>query len=455
MLEIRNPATSEILSNLVEDTQSTIEQNYKRLVEGQKSWKLNSLKNRLACILKFSELLEKNRDSLALLLTQEVGKPLQESKNEVNGAIKRISFFLKESENVLAEKEVNVDGQTREIMSFDPLGVIVNISAWNYPYLVGVNVFIPALIAGNGVLYKPSEFATLTGLQIEKLLHEAGIPHHVFKTIVGKGAVGEALLNLPINGVFFTGSYNTGKKIAEKVRGKMIPLAMELGGKDPLYVRADIKNIESVASNVAEGHFYNNGQSCCAVERIYVHEKIYSEFVVAIKKATLALKVGDPLNPQNTQGSLTRPVHLLFLKEQIDDALKKGAKLLCGGEKIEGPGAFFMPTLLTEVDHSMSVMKDETFGPVCGIMKVKSDEEAILLMNDCEYGLTAAVYSEDTNKAREILNQVNAGTSYINCCDRVSAYLPWAGRKNSGLGVSLSSLGLLAFVHPRGIHLRA
>jgi len=273
--------------------------------------------------------------------------------------------------------------------------------------------------------------------------------------VIGSKGVGEILLASPFDGYFFTGSYFTGKHIAQAVAHKLVPVGLELGGKDPLYVTDEIENIKNVAASVVEGCFYNNGQSCCAVERVYVHEKVYDAFLQNFIEETQKLKAGDPLDPKFSQGAITRSVHLEFLSAQVNDALSKGAKLMIGGKKGGSSGAFFEPTVLVNVNHSMRIMKEETFGPVIGIQKVKNDEEATQLMQDCEYGLTAAVYSQNLGRAKSILAKVDAGTSYINCCDRVSPYLPWSGRKNSGLGSTLSFLGILAFTKPRAWHIRS
>lgn len=453
-MKIMNPANNQVIKEVTVDTKNSITEKFQIAKAAQKQWALRSLESRLATIQAFSDFLEKNKEALAHDLSMEVGKPLQEAINEVNGARNRIKFFVENSAKWLSPNQVNVDGNTKEVLTFDSLGVIANISAWNYPFLVGVNVFIPALIAGNAVVYKPSEYATLTGLNIARALHESGVPDEVFTTAIGDYQVGEVLLDLPMDGYFFTGSYKTGKHIAEKVAHKLVPVGLELGGKDPLYVTDEVFDIKQVAGAVAEGCFYNNGQSCCAVERVYVHENIYGEFMGHFLQEVKNFKVGDPLNKQNQQGAITRPQHLAFLDEQIKDATSKGAKLLCGGTKVGQEGHFFSPTILTEVNHSMRVMTEETFGPVIGVMKVKNDEEAIKLMNDCEYGLTASVYSKNIDRAKKVVGQVDAGTSYVNCCDRVSPYLPWAGRKHSGLGATLSFLGILAFVKPRGWHVR-
>lgn len=452
-MRITNPATHELLKELQDDDQKSVEQKYQRAQAAQTSWSRLPLQERLNCLHRFHDLLDKNKDTLARNLTEEMGKPIQESCNEINGARTRIRFFLENSGKWLSEAQQNTDGKTHDVLSFDPLGVICNISAWNYPYLVGVNVFVPALIAGNSVLYKPSEFATLTGLNIERLLHEAGVPKDAFIAVVGAAKTGEALLNLPCDGYFFTGSYKTGKYIAEKVAPKLVPVGLELGGKDPLYVTDQLADVAQVAGAVVEGCFYNNGQSCCAVERVYVHEKVYNNFMEHFLSEVDKLKVGDPLSKDNQQGAITRAEHLNFLDQQVQDAVKKGAKLLRGGKRKEKHN-FYEPTVLTNVTHEMSLMKDETFGPLIGVMKVKDDAEAVRLMNDTEYGLTAAVYCQDQARAKKVLGEVDAGTSYVNCCDRVSPYLPWAGRKNSGLGATLSYLGILAFVKPRGWHIR-
>ncbi|MFZ4713242.1 MAG: aldehyde dehydrogenase family protein [Bacteriovoracaceae bacterium] len=453
-MKITNPANNQLIKEVAEDTSNSINEKFELAQKAQVEWAKKSLDERLKCIQTYNDLLDKNKESLARDLSLEVGKPYQEALNEVNGARNRIKFFLENSKKWLSENHLNTDGNTKEVLGFDALGVICNISAWNYPFLVGTNVFIPALIAGNAVLYKPSEFATLTGQNIATYLHGAGIPTDVFVPIIGGADVGEVLLNLPMDGYFFTGSYKTGKYIAEKVSSKLVPVGLELGGKDPLYVTDEIMDLKQVAGAVAEGCFYNNGQSCCAVERVYVHENVYGEFMGHFLQEVKNLKVGDPMSKTTNQGAITRPSHIAFLEEQVKDATSKGAKLLYGGQRLGENGGFYSPTILTEVNHTMKVMTEESFGPVIGVMKVKNDEEAVKLMNECEYGLTASVYSKNIERAKKIVGQVDAGTSYINCCDRVSAYLPWAGRKNSGLGATLSYLGILAFTKPRSWHIR-
>lgn len=453
-MQIVNPANEEILKEVNEDSRESIQKKFQDLITSQRDWQNTALTERVEIIKTFSRLLEKHMEELSKVLSAEMGKPLHQSRNEVKGAMSRISWLTENAEKYLSDEIMNTGPGLEERISYEPLGTICNISAWNYPYLVGVNVFVPALLAGNAVMYKPSEYATLTGLEIEKLIKQAGVPVNVFKVAIGGKETGEYLLDLPFDGYFFTGSYKTGKYIYEKVAHKMVPCQCEMGGKDPLYVADDITDIKSVAAATADGAFYNNGQSCCAVERIYVHEKIYDAYLDELVKEVKNWKIGSPEEKGVYIGPLSRKEQIAVLEKQVTDALQKGAKLLTGGKRVNQKGFYFEPTVLVNVTHSMSVMKDESFGPVIGIMKVKNDEEAIQKMQDTDYGLTAAVYSNSKSRAENILQQINSGTGYWNCCDRVSAALPWSGRKHSGFGTTLSHAGLRAFVKPKAYHFK-
>ena len=454
-MQIINPATEELIRELEEDTQESLGKKIQELHAAQPAWRSLPLAMRIQVIHAYSSLLEKNIEHLANILTSEMGKPLQQSRNEINGARSRIQWLAENAEKYLSDEVMaNVQGMTEKI-SYEPLGVVANISAWNYPYLVGTNVFIPALLAGNAVLYKPSEYTTITGLEIGRLLKQAGIPAAIFHVAVGGKDVGEMLLDMSFDGYFFTGSYKTGKHIYEKVAPKMVPCQCEMGGKDPLYVADDVINISAVAAATADGAFYNNGQSCCAVERIYVHEKIFDQFVEEFVKEVQDYKMGSPVKPGVYIGPLARKEQVDVIEQQVDEAVKYGAKLHTGGKRGTDKGFYFEPTVLTDVTHQMSVMVDESFGPVIGIMKVKDDAEAIERMADTEYGLTAAVYSGDQNRAENILEKINVGTGYWNCCDRVSAAVPWSGRKHSGFGATLSHVGLRAFTKAKAFHLKS
>jgi len=453
-MKIINPATEEIIREVSQDSPESLKKKFLTLKNGQINWKNTPVDDRLEKIAEFGNLVKIDIERLAKILTQETGKPIQQSRNEIKGAHNRIEHLQNEAKKWLLPEMGHVDPMIREAIFYEPLGVIGNISAWNYPYNVGYNVFLYALAAGNSVLYKPSEYATLTGLAIAEHLYQSGIPESVFQVAVGDGEIGRRLLTLDLDGYFFTGSYGTGRKIAVKVAQKLVPVQLELGGKDPLYVMEDVENVRQAAINAAEGSFYNAGQSCCAVERIYVSEKIYDDFVKYFIQEVSDYKVGNPIDENTFIGPLTRSQQIKVLREQIEDAKRKGAEVLTGGHRIEGPGNFFEPTVLTGVNHTMRVMKEETFGPLIGIQKVSSDEEAISLMNDTSFGLTAAVFGSEEKRALSILNQMNTGTVYWNCCDRVSPYVPWSGRKNSGLGSTLSYQGIRAFVQPKAYHLK-
>lgn len=459
MLKIINPATEEVVRELEEDTSDTVRQKAEAARAAQPAWARTPIDERLEVVRRFGRLVAEQQERLAGILTSEMGKPIRQSRNEISALQARLDFFLEHTPTALADEVVlrepgngGADGMEERIR-YEPLGVIANISAWNYPYFVGSNVFIPALLTGNAVLYKPSEHATLTGYAIAGLLHEAGIPRDVFVPLMGGGSVGAALLEQEIDGVFFTGSHSTGRRIAEAVAGRMIPVQLELGGKDPVYVCDDVE-VSSAAESLADGAFYNAGQSCCAVERIYVHRHVANTFVEAFLTAVRTFKVGDPCEEDTYIGPLARREQLAVLEEQVAEAVKRGAQILYGGRRREGAGYFFEPTVLGEVDHGMRVMREESFGPIIGIQVVNDDTEAVEWMNDTDYGLTAGVYTTDRARAEAILTPVNAGSVYWNCCDRVSPRLPWTGRKHSGIGVTLSVAGIRAFVRPKAWHLR-
>ena len=454
-LKVVNPATGEVAGTLPADDAKSVADKYRRARAAQPGWARTRMKQRLEAIARFRELVVAEQERLAHVLTTEVGKPISQSRNELKGLLPRLDFFLEETAQVLRTHRVSgdKDAPMEERISHEPLGVVANISAWNYPWFVGSNVFVPALLAGNTVLYKPSEFASLTGAEIARLLYAAGIPQDVFIPVVGGGAVGEALLAQPVDGVFFTGSVATGKRIAAALAGRFVKLQLELGGKDPIYVCDDV-DVAQAAAGIADGAFYNTGQSCCSVERIYVHERVFDRFVEAFVAEVRRFKRGDPAEDTTYIGPLTRAPQLKVLEGQVRDAVRKGARVLIGGKRVRGKGNWFEPTVLVGVDHGMAVMREESFGPVIGIMPAASDDQAVELMNDTDYGLTAGVYTKDRARAERILSRVDSGSVYWNCCDRVSPKLPWSGTRNSGVGLTLSTYGIETFTRPKAWHLR-
>lgn len=451
VLTITNPATGAVLAELPTDDTESIVAKAHALRRAQPAWARRPLAERVAMIQRFRDFIVRDLETLATTLTQEVGKPIAQSRNELNGLLGRLDFFIAKAEEALADEDVFADTGIRERISHVPLGVVVNISAWNYPWFVSCNVVVPALMTGNVVLYKPSEYATLTGEHLVRLLHEAGVPANVLALVVGAGAAGAALLDQPVDGVFFTGSHPTGQRIAQALQGRLVKLQLELGGKDPTYVRADA-DPKAAAESLADGAMYNSGQSCCSVERIYVHSAVYDAFVDHFLATVDSFKIGDPMDGATYIGAIARAPQLAVLDAQVADAQAKGATLRRGGHRL--PNQAYAPTVFTEVNHTMELMREESFGPLIGIQKVHSDDQAIELMNDTRYGLTAGVYTKDENAARQVLSQLNAGSVYWNCCDRVSPRLPWAGVGDSGIGLTLSTHGIRAFTRTKAWHLR-
>ena len=452
-LKIYNPATTELVSEVPADDAASVASKAQRARDAQPAWAAVPLAERKAIMSRFRASIVAELEALAAALTSETGKPIRQSRNELNGLLGRIDFFVDKVDAATSTETVYAEGGMTEQITHDPLGLVANISAWNYPYFVGGNVFVPALLTGNAVLYKPSELASLTGLHIARMLHAAGVPKDVFVPLIGAGGVGGALLEQNVDGVFFTGSYATGAKIAATIGPRMLKLQLELGGKDPTYVceDADPKN---AAESLADGAMYNAGQSCCSVERIYVHQDIHDVFVEAFLETVRGFVVGDPMSETTYIGAIARAPQLDVLAAQIADAQAKGAKLRIGGKRIDKRGNWFEPSVLTDVNHTMELMREESFGPIIGIQKVSGDDEALRLMNDTRYGLTAGVFTRNEARARNILARVNSGSVYWNCCDRVSPRLPWSGHGHSGVGVTLSTYGIQALTRPKAWHLR-
>lgn len=439
----------------------------------QPTWVGRDLDDRRAVVGAFRALIDERRDDLARLLTDDMGKPIAQARAEVGAVLGRIDVFADRVASVVEPESVHDEGGMREVITHEPLGVIANISAWNYPWFVGANVFVPALLTGNAVLYKPSEVVPRTGAAIAALLHEAGVPEDVFVLVEGGPEVGADLVRQSVDGVFFTGSYATGRRIAEAVAGRMVRVQLELGGKDPVYVADDVDVAAAVAS-IADGAFANAGQSCCSVERIYVHDTVFDRFVEAFVATAEGFTVGDPHDEATYLGPLARPQQVEVLAGQVADAVERGARVLTGGRVVdvptragvaadhvpgagvatEGRAVWFAPTVLVGVDNTMSVMRDESFGPIIGIGRVADDDEAVAAMNDTEFGLTAGVYSRDETRARRVLSRLDTGSAYWNCCDRVSPRLPWSGRRHSGMGTTLGVEGIRSFTTPRSWHLR-
>lgn len=431
-----------------------------RLVHGarlaQAAWAKRPVGERVEVVSRFADLLSTNVERCAAVLTRDTGKPLGQSRNEVKATVNRVEFFASEAADALADRVVTRSEGMKEVIVREPLGVIANVSAWNFPYFIGTNVWAPGLLAGNAVVYKPSEHALGTANLVAELWREAGVPENCF-VVAGNGSprAGAELVESDVDGIFFTGSYATGKKIAASAAPRMIKLQLELGGKDAAYVADDFSEemLSTVAASLADGACYNAGQSCCSIERIYVHEAVYDTFLHKLAKTVDSFSLGSEWSPDTFVGPLCLPNQPAFLQAQVDDAVSKGAKVVTGKARAPTP-RHFTPTVLADVTDDMDVVRVESFGPVVAVAKVKDDEEAVTMANNSDYGLTVGIYCADERRALDFLAKTKTGSAYWNCCDRTSPTLPWSGRGASGIGVTMSTLGIETFTHPRGYHLR-
>ncbi len=452
-IPIRNPATGVLIRDIEVDGAGSVEAKVRRARDAQPAWADRPYEARAVVLLDFVDRLEAAIDECAATTTSETGKPITQARSEIRAVRERVEYLVDKVATVAAPQAVTTTDALEEAITYEPAGVVAHVSAWNYPYFVGLNSIVPALLAGNAVVYKPSELASLTGLRITDLLHVAGVPVDVFQAAIGGGATGAALVDCDVDVVCFTGSYATGRKVAVAAAERLARAQLELGGKDAAYVCDDV-DIARGAAAVAEGIFYNAGQSCCAIERVYVQASVFDDFVDALVEEARTYVPGDPTDESTRLGPLARAEQPAHLAGQVDDALERGAKLALEGGRVDRPGNYFAPVVLVGVDHSMKVMREESFGPVIGVQKVNSDGEAARLTADTEYGLTAAIFTDDRERAERFLTRAEAGTVYWNCSDRTTARLPWAGRKHSGLGVSLGEAGIHAFLREKAWHSR-
>jgi acyl-CoA reductase-like NAD-dependent aldehyde dehydrogenase len=400
--------------------------------------------------------LEARTEEVAADITRQMGKPLSQARGEVGGMASRwrhMQSIAKESlsDIVLPPKE----GFERRIAK-EPLGVVLDLPAWNYPLLTAVNAIIPAVLAGNAVVIKHSPRTPLCGEHFARAFAEAGAPTGAVAAVFFDYERTERLVgDTRIDHVLFTGSVHGGHRIQAAARERFLHVGLELGGNDPAYAAADC-DLEKTVENIVDGAIYNAGQSCCAVERVYVHASIYDRFVAAAEPLVRAYVIGDPNDPKITLGPVAQPWHPKELEAFVADAVNKGAKLVAGGKSVSagGKGRFFEATMLTDVSQEAELMQKESFGPILAIAKVDSDEEALAKMNASRLGLTASVWTRDRARADRMARALEFGTVYMNRCDALDPALPWTGVKDSGRGVTLSALGFDALTRPKAIHFR-
>ena len=421
------------------------------------NWRKSSLADRKAICTKVIEYFIEHIDELSLELTKMMGRPIKYSPLEITGGFReRAEYMISISDEALAsiqpEKKTGFDRFIRK----EPIGVVLVLCPWNYPYLTAVNAVIPAILAGNCVILKHADQTAICAERFGAAFDYAGLPQGVFQYLhMTHDQVAEIVADERVSHVAFTGSVTGGHAIKDAVNQRFISVGLELGGKDAAYV-CDDADLSSTIDNLVDGSYFNSGQSCCAVERIYIHEEVYDVFVNAFAQRVLELHMGDPLSDEVSLGPLVRPSATEKVKAQVEDALAKGAKTLIDESCFPGHlgPAYMVPQVLVAVDHSMDIMTSETFGPVAAIMKVSGDEEAVSLINDSQYGLTASIWTANVDRAIALGERIETGTVFMNRCDYLDPALAWTGIKDSGNGCTLSKKGFDQFVRLKSYHMR-
>ncbi len=428
-------------------------------VRAQRAWRRTPAVERAAVCRRMVDWCVARADVLGDELTRQMGRPIAHSPLEIRGGLAERTRHLADlvERGALDDVDVGEKAGFERCIRREPLGVVFVVAPWNYPWLTSANAVVAALLAGNAVVLKPAQQTPLVGERYAEAFRAAGLPDGVLQLLhLDHDQVAGIIADPRVDFVAFTGSVGGGHAVQRAAAGRFVGTGLELGGKDPAYVRADAALAPTV-ENLVDGAFFNAGQSCCAVERIYVHRDVYDEFVDRFVALTRGYRLGNPLDPQTTLGPLVRTAAADAVREQVRGAVAMGARALidAAGFAADRAGTpYLAPQVLVDVDHRMAVMTDETFGPAVGIMSVAGDDEAVERMNDSRYGLTASVWTADVDAARRIGDRVETGTWYMNRCDHLDPALAWTGVKDSGRGVTLSRLGLEAFTRPKSFHLR-
>jgi acyl-CoA reductase-like NAD-dependent aldehyde dehydrogenase len=421
------------------------------------AWRLTVIEERAHILRKFCDAFASMRSEIAAELTWQMGRPLCYTPKEVDATLERARYMIDIAPEALADIDPGGKTNFRRFIRREPLGVVFSVAAWNYPYLIAVNSVIPALMAGNAVILKHSAQTPLCAERFAKAFEEADLPAHLFQVLHLDHQDTERVIRDPrVDFIAFTGSVSGGHAVHKAAAERFVGTGMELGGCDPVYVRQDA-NLNHAIESIVDGAYFNSGQSCCGLQRIYVHESLYSTFVEGFVAITRAYRLGNPVDPQTTLGPVVRTAAARIIREQVARCTAAGARGAI--DEKEFPDSrpdtpYLAPQVLLDVDHSMPVMREEIFGPVAGIMRVQSDEEAIRLMNDSNFGLTAAIWTADEEAAIAIGNQVQTGTWFMNRCDYLDPALAWVGVKDSGRGCTLSKVGYEALTRPKSYHLR-
>ena len=451
-LSVINPFDQRVYRELPFDTAASLEKKILAAKTAAGKWRMVPLAERVAAVRSGLDYFRIHRDAIAADITAQMGKPITESRNEIKGLFERAEHMLAIAEESLAPEILPPKDTLYRRIEREPLGVVLNIAAWNYPLLIAVNVVVPALVAGNSVLLKHSARTPLCGEHFQEAFGYA--PGLVTNLVLSHYQTFSLVRDPRIDHLAFTGSVEGGRRVHQAAAGRFIGVGLELGGKDPAYVAKDA-DLTFTVPNVVDGALYNAGQSCCGVERVYVHRSIYDAFLEKAVDALARYQPGDPMDPGTTLGPLANRSAMDVLDYQVEDALQKGARLLAGGGALdESPGNFYRPTILADVARDADIMREESFGPLLPVRAVDNDAQALAEMNASRYGLTASVWTESRERAEWFAARLEAGTIYQNRCDYLDPGLPWTGVKDSGRGSSLSRYGYYALTRPKSIHFR-
>jgi acyl-CoA reductase-like NAD-dependent aldehyde dehydrogenase len=457
MIQLISPVDGQVYAERHCADSVQIEQALTAAADAQAQWKRRPLSERAAFCRAAVDAMLAMKDEIVPELAWQMGRPVRYGAGELRGFEERARHMIAIAPKALATIEPTPIAGFRRYIKREPLGTVLVVAPWNYPYLTAVNTIIPALMAGNSVILKHASQTLLVGERFAEAFRRANLPEGLFHNLLlDHQQTASMMASGRVQQVNFTGSVAAGKAMETAATGRFLGIGLELGGKDPAYVLADA-NVEHAVENLVDGSFFNSGQSCCAVERIYVDQKIYPAFVERFVDLTNQYVLGNPLDQATTLGPLVNPGAAEFVRGQIAEALAKGAKALIDPKAfpLDAPGsAYLAPQVLVDVSHDMSVMREESFGPVVGIMPVASDDEAIALMNDSEFGLSASIWTQDLAAAEHLGNQIDTGTVFMNRCDYLDPALAWTGVKHSGRGVTLSSLGYEHLTRAKSFHLR-
>jgi succinate-semialdehyde dehydrogenase/glutarate-semialdehyde dehydrogenase len=454
-----DPATGEEVGRVPLASAEDVAKAVSRARSSQAAWAEQSFRERGKLVMRARRIVLDEIEEIALLVSRETGKPVAEAISmELAPTLDLMQFFARRTKQLLRAEKINIGqyglmGRTSRIV-YKPLGVVGIISPWNFPWAIPLGEVVMALMAGNAVVLKPSELTPLSALKIADVFKRAGLADGLLQVVTGDGQTGAALVEAGVDKIMFTGSVATGKRVAQIAAKTLTPVVLELGGKDPMIVLEDAE-VETAASAAVWGAFSNSGQACASVERCYVHETIAPQFIESVVEKTRALRQEIGTHEDTDIGSMSSERQLAIVDEHVQDAIKRGASVLTGGKRAGSlNGAFYEPTVVTHVDHTMTVMRDETFGPVLPVMTFKTEDEAIRLANDSVFGLTASVWTKNARRGRRIAEALEAGTVMVNevLYTHGIAQTPWGGMKQSGLGRTHGRLGLLELVVPQHVH---